>query len=407
MEITETDKGVCVQGFKAWGVRKEGYGVAVILSDTPANSAVMVTSNRVMAAPLKVTLEHSAKGVLRGIVANSGCANAFTGEKGIRDAWEMCRTAAAELGVDPRSLAVASTGVIGRYLNMPLVRSLIKKASSSLAGDAEATLTAARAIMTTDTVPKSISVKTTLDTGVEIEIGGIAKGAGMIAPKLQSPSNHATMLAFITTNAYIPKNMIGSILEEAVEQSFNRIIVDGDTSTNDMVVLLANGLAGNARLEDNIQDALNYSLRELAKMLLKDAEGATKLFEVRVKGAKNKRDAVLAARAIVGSNLVKTAVFGGDPNWGRIIAAAGYSGAEFNPDRISLILSNDKVEATLIDKGKVVALPGSKELTLAGKVMKAKEMKIILDFGEGDCEGVAYGCDMGYEYIKINSEYTS
>lgn len=405
MEIT--DRGVCLKGFKAYGVREKGYGLAVILSDRPANSSIMVTSNRVMAAPLAVTMEHASKGTLRGVIANSGCANAYTGEKGIEDAREMCRAAAAELGVEPVSLAVASTGVIGRPLDMPLIKSLIAKTVSSLGKSPQASLAAARAIMTTDTKPKNISVKTRLGTGEEIEIGGIAKGAGMIAPDLRPASAHATMLAFITTDAYVPRDKIHSFLKEAVAQSFNLAVIDGDTSTNDLVVLLANGAAGNREVDDNFQDALNFVTRELAKMIVKDAEGATKFFEVRVTGARSREGASLAAKAIAGSNLVKTALFGGDPNWGRIIAAAGYSGAEFDPENISLQISSKDTEARLIEDGRVLALPGSEELKKAGMVMKAKEVVVTLDFQEGGEEATAYGCDLGYGYIKINSEYTS
>jgi glutamate N-acetyltransferase/amino-acid N-acetyltransferase len=405
MEIT--DKGICLRGFKAYGVRKDGYGVAVILSETLANASVMVTSNRVLAAPLKVTLQHVSKGVLQGVVANSGCANAYTGEKGIEDAREMCRTAAARLGVQAESLAVASTGVIGRPLDMPLVKHLINKAAISLESGPEASLAAAKAIMTTDTKPKIISVKTRLETGEEVEIGGIAKGAGMIAPKLRLPLSHATMLAFITTDAYIPRDRIDSILKEAVEQSFNRTVIDGDTSTNDLVVFLGNGVAGNKDVDGEFQEALNFVTKALAKMLVKDAEGATKLLVVRVKGARRREDAVLAAKAIAGSNLVKTAVFGGDPNWGRIIAATGYSGAEFKPENLSLHISDKYTQTCLIEKGRVLALPGSEALINAGKVMKAEEIVMTLDLGEGGEEATAYGCDMGYDYIKINSEYTS
>ncbi len=405
MEITE--RGVCLRGFKAYGVREKGYGLAVILSDRPANSSIMVTSNRVMAAPLLVTIEHAAKGTLLGVVANSGCANAYTGEKGVEDAREMCRAAAAELGIDPETLAVASTGVIGRPLDMPLIKSLIKKTAGSLDESPESSMAAARAIMTTDTKPKSISVKTRLRTGEEVEIGGIAKGAGMIAPKLRPGTAHATMLAFLTTDAYVPQDRIHTILKEAVEQSFNITVIDGDTSTNDLVVLLANGAAGNREVDDSFQEALNFVARELAKMIVKDAEGSTKFFEVRVKGARSGEDASLAAKAIAGSNLVKTALFGGDPNWGRIIAAAGYSGAEFDPENISLQISSKDTTARLIEEGRVLALPGSEELKKAGKVMKAEEIVITLDLRDGGEEATAYGCDLGYGYIKINSEYTS
>jgi glutamate N-acetyltransferase/amino-acid N-acetyltransferase len=257
--------------------------------------------------------------------------------------------------------------------------------------------------MTTDRTHKMISVKTRLKSGEEVEIGGIAKGAGMIAPQLR----HATMLCFLTTNAFVPKEKINAMLKEAVEQSFNAAIVDGDTSTNDMVVLLANGLAKNQDVDENFQEALNFVTRELAKMLVRDGEGATKLIEIRVLNAGSREDAVKAGRAIARSNLVKTAFFGCDPNWGRIIAAAGYSGADFSPGSISLFLSDKSTEVCLIEKGRVLAFQGSKELEIAEEIMKAKEVIITLDLNKGEERATLYGCDMGYDYIKINAEYTT
>ncbi|MDP7561064.1 MAG: bifunctional ornithine acetyltransferase/N-acetylglutamate synthase, partial [Planctomycetota bacterium] len=335
-------------------------------------------------------------GELRGIVANSGCANAYTGEEGLADAREMCRLVARDLGVASRDLGVASTGVIGRHLNMKLIESLIKKASKNMRSSSAASLTAARAVMTTDRTHKTISVKTRLKTGEEVEIGGIAKGAGMIAPQLR----HATMLCFLTTNAFVPKKKINEMLKEAVEQSFNVATVDGDMSTNDMVLLLANGLAKNQDVDENFQEALNFVTRELAKMLVRDAEGATKLIEIMVLNARSGEDAVKAGRAIARSNLVKAAFFGGDPNWGRIIAAAGYSGADFNPDNISLFLSDENREVCLVEKGRVLAFQGSKDLERAEKIMKSSEVIITLDLNKGEESATLYGCDMGYDYIK-------
>lgn len=396
-----TKKGVCCEGFLAAGVRRGKYGVAIILSEKQANCSVMVTSNRVIAAPLIVTREHAKNRELRGIVANSGCANAYTGKDGIEDARKMCELAALELQVNPDDLAVASTGVIGRRLPMSLIESLTKKAAKNLKCSSAASLATAKAIMTTDRFPKMISVKTTLKSGEEVEIGGIAKGAGMIAPQLK----HATMLCFITTNAFVPKEKIDCVLEQAVEQSFNAAIVDGDTSTNDIVILLANGLAKNKDVDENFQSALNYVTRELAKMLVRDGEGATKLIEVNVVNAATKDDAVKVARAIARSNLVKTALFGGDPNWGRIIAAAGYSGAEFNPEEISLYLAAGKESVALVERGKVLAFHDV--LKKAEKIMKKKEIKVLLDLHMGSESATAFGCDLTYNYIKINAEYTT
>lgn len=396
-----TKKGVCSEGFLAGGARRGKYGVAVILSERQANCSVMVTSNRVIAAPLIVTIEHSKKGGLRGVVANSGCANAYTGEEGIEDAQRMCEIAARELRAKADELAVASTGVIGRRLDMGLIELLTKKAVKNLNCSGAASLAAAKAIMTTDAFHKAISVKTTLKSGEEIEIGGIAKGAGMIAPQLR----HATMLCFLTTNAFIPKEKIDSALKEAVEQSFNVAIVDGDTSTNDIVVLLANGLAGNIDIDENFQEALNFVTRELAKMIVRDGEGATKLIEIEVSNAASKEDAAKAARAIARSNLLKTAFFGSDPNWGRIVCAAGYSGASFNPDTISLHLAAGKEIVALVRDGKVLAFQGT--LKKAEKIMRKKEIRVLLDLNAGSESATAFGCDLGYEYVKINAEYTT
>jgi glutamate N-acetyltransferase/amino-acid N-acetyltransferase len=263
--MEETEKGICVQGFKAGGWRKGKYGVAIVLSEEQANCALAVTSNRLKAAPLLVSKSHAEEGRARGIVANSGNANAFTGREGLEDAERMCQLAAKELGLKAGDLIVASTGIIGRRLDMRAIEEGIKDVSKNLKATGDASLEAAKALMTTDKFPKMISVKTALKDGTEVEIGGIAKGAGMIAPDL------ATMLCFLTTNAYVPQEKMKSILKEAVDQSFNLTVIDGDTSTNDMVVLLANGLAGNGDVDENFQEGLNYVTRELAKMISKNA----------------------------------------------------------------------------------------------------------------------------------------
>jgi glutamate N-acetyltransferase/amino-acid N-acetyltransferase len=395
--MEETEKGICVQGFKAGGWRKGKYGVAIVLSEEQANCALAVTSNRLKAAPLLVSKSHAEEGRARGIVANSGNANAFTGREGLEDAERMCQLAAKELGLKAGDLIVASTGIIGRRLDMRAIEEGIKDVSKNLKATGDASLEAAKALMTTDKFPKMISVKTALKDGTEVEIGGIAKGAGMIAPDL------ATMLCFLTTNAYVPQEKMKSILKEAVDQSFNLTVIDGDTSTNDMVVLLANGLAGNGDVDENFQEGLNYVTRELAKMIAKNAEGATKFIEVTVRNAASEGDAKRAAKAIAGSNLVKTAMFGQDPNWGRIIAALGYSRAEFNSDKMSLYLN----EVCLVDNGKILAYEGSKVLEEARESLKGNEVKIAVDLAMGTSKATAYGCDLTPEYVKINAEYTT
>ncbi|MFQ6105510.1 MAG: bifunctional ornithine acetyltransferase/N-acetylglutamate synthase [Candidatus Hydrothermarchaeaceae archaeon] len=401
--MREIDKGVCVQGFRAGGVKKGKYGVSVILSKRVANCALMVTSNRVKAAPILVSMENAKAGRIRGIVANSGNANAYSGASGVENAREMCRRAAEELELSPENFIVASTGMIGRKMDMGTIAEHIETVSKNLDSSVEAAEEAARGIMTTDTFRKLVSVETKLEDGTRVEIGGIAKGAGMIAPDLK----HATMLCFITTNAYVPPGKIKTSLGIAVEQSFNMAVVDRDTSTNDMVVLMANGIAGNKGIDGNFQEALNYVARELAKMIVKDGEGATKYVEVTVRNALTIKDAKAAAKAVAGSNLVKTALFGGDPNWGRIIAAVGYSGAEIAPDKITLAIGDKRRKARIIDRGRVIAFKGTKELKKAENVLRRNEVYIDVDLGMGRRAATAYGCDMGYDYIKINSQYST
>ncbi len=396
--MKETDKGVCVQGFLACGVKDGKNGVALVMSEKDADCALMITENRVKAAPLKVSAEH-AVGKVRCIVANSGNANAYTGEEGLKDAKRMCEITANELGLKTEDVIVASTGVIGRRLDMDLIFEQIKKISKTLTNDAACSQKAAEAILTTDSAAKRISVSTTLKSGEEIEIGGICKGAGMIAPQL----NHATMLCFLTTNAHIPEEKIKKVLASAVENSFNQTVIDGDMSTNDMVVLLANGMAGNSDVDENFAQALNYITTELAKKMVRDGEGATKSFEVEVKNAKSEKDARMAARAVVSSNLVKTAIFGEDPNWGRIIAALGYSGADFDPDKVSLFIEG----ICLVRDGKILAFADTEELEQAKLALSSKEIKITADLNAGTHSATAYGCDMSPEYVRINAEYTT
>lgn len=396
--MKETDRGVCVQGFSAGGKKDGKCGFAIIVSEVDADCALMITENRVKAAPLLVSRKH-ASGKVRGIVANSGNANAYTGDEGLQDAMRMCEVAGSELGVSADEFIVASTGVIGRRLDMGQVESGIKEAAKTLKCSGDASLRAAEAIMTTDTKPKMVSVSVTLKSGEEVEIGGICKGAGMIAPDL----NHATMLCFLTTNANIPRDKVKKVLESSVEKSFNMTVIDGDMSTNDLVVLLANGMAGNSDIDENFTEALDFVTKELAKKMVRDGEGSTKVIEVLVKNAKSKADARKAGRAVVSSNLVKTAIFGEDPNWGRIIAAIGYSGAGFEPEKVSLFVGG----VCLVNGGKILAFADTEELKEAKKALASKEIKITADLDAGEYSATAYGCDMSPEYVRINAEYTT
>ncbi|MFQ6135575.1 MAG: bifunctional ornithine acetyltransferase/N-acetylglutamate synthase [Candidatus Hydrothermarchaeales archaeon] len=401
MEII--DKGICVQGFKAGGAKEEEYGLAMLLSEVEADCAIMITSNKIKASPLIVTREHVKNGKAWGIVANSGNANAYTGGEGLQDARKMCEMASRRFGLRAEDFIAASTGVIGRRLNLKIIEKMIDEVSEKLESSKKASLTAARGIMTTDTFPKTVSVRTKLKSGHEVEIGGIAKGSGMITPDL----THATMLCFLTTDAYVPKGKINKILEEAIERSFNMVVVDGDTSTNDMVALLANGLAENEDVDENFLEALNFVTLELAKMMAKDGEGATKYFEVDVKGALTRGDARRVAKAVTGSNLVKTALFGKDPNWGRIVAAIGYSEAEIEPDKISLFLNGGGKEVCLVNRGRVLAFQGTEELGMAKEILEADELEIIIDLGIGNEEATAFGCDLTLDYVRMNAQYTT
>lgn len=403
--MEKTDLGVCNKGFRAGGIRGIGggkYGMAAIVSERETTCSAMFTANRVRAAPLLVSMENLARGRIYGIVANSGNANAYTGREGLEDARRMAAIAAGELGLKPENLLIASTGVIGRRLDMGIVEEGVRALPAALGTDSGASLRAAEAIMTTDRSPKAASVRVELEDGTEVGVGGIAKGAGMIGPDLR----HATMLAFLTTDAVVPKADIDALLAEAVEESFNMTLVDGDTSTNDMVVLLANGAAGNKET-GGLEEGLEHVTRELARMIARNGEGATKLLVIRVEGAKSRGDARKAARTIGRSSLVKTAFFGGDPNWGRIVAAAGYSGAEFDPERLSLSLRSGGREAVLVEKGKVLAFQGTRELVAAEEVIKGEEVEVVLDLRQGGERATAYSCDMGYEYIRVNAEYTT
>ncbi len=397
MEII--DGGICaVDNVMASGVRNGKYGVALIVS-IGSNASLVFTSNKIVAAPVLITKKAVLDGKLSAIVANSGNANCFTGKEGIEDGKQMAKMVAEGLNFKLKDVAVASTGVIGRKMPMSLINHLIKKSLESLENSPQASKNAAEAIMTTDTFPKEFAVKTKLKSGETVKVGGIAKGSGMIAP------NMGTMLCFLTTDVKATPKQLKNALRKAVEKSFNMVVVDGDESTNDMAIIMANGESG--EIDENFQKALEFTCKELAKMIAKDGEGATKFMEVCVKGAISVEDARSAAKAVVGSSLVKTALFGGDPNWGRIVAAVGYSGAKIDEDSISVIIESDGIEAEIVEKGTVKAYDGSDELMVAEKIMKKKEIRITIDLGLGDYSATAYGCDLSYDYVRINAEYTT
>ncbi len=392
--------GICaVKEVLAAGACEDEYGVAVIICKD-SNASAVFTSNKVVAAPVKITRKAIGNGKLSAIIANSGNANCFTGDQGLEDGKNMAREVADELLLDVNDVAVASTGIIGRKLPMNIIKPLIGKAIERLDNSPKASTYAAEAIMTTDTFSKEFSVETELKNGKKVRIGGITKGSGMIAP------NMGTMLSFITTDVNASPNELQNALKKAVESSFNMVVVDGDESTNDTVVIMANGSSG-ADIDENFQEALEYVCSQLARMIAKDGEGATKFIEVEINGASTSNEARSAAKAVVSSSLVKTAFFGADPNWGRIIAAVGYSGADMDENIISVSLGSDKKTVKIVDSGIVNAYEGTKLLEDAEEIMKEKDIKITVDIGLGNGAATAYGCDLSYEYVRINAEYST
>jgi len=390
--------GVCaVRGVKASGCKEGKNGLAII---TGGGQAVGVfTTNNVTAAPVIVTRKHliESKQIL-AVVANSGSANAFTGPNGIEDAERVAESLARHLHIRTADVAVASTGVIGTPLNVSWIDSKIIEVLSTITDAADGSLEAARAIMTTDTTPKQIAVEVD-----GVALGGIAKGAGMIEPQL------STMLAFIYTDAPLTADVLQTCLKKAADLSFNMVVVDGDTSTNDTVLLITTGESSNDIDIDDFQNALNFVCVELAKMIARDGEGATKMMEVTVAGARNRADAIKAAKAVVRSPLVKTALFGADPNWGRIVTAVGYSGAFMEPEALSLALSDGKgTSVVLVENGLIRSVGADRleERALSG-IMNRKEISILVDLGVGAATATAWGCDLTDDYVRINAEYTT
>ena len=409
--ITVLEGGVTrVPGFLAAGVRagikRHGLDLMLIVNeDGPVAAAGAFTANLIKGAPLLVTMKHVKNGELAAVVANSGNANAYTGKRGLRDARRMARLVARLLKRRTGDIAVASTGLIGLCLPMRKIETGIRASVEELLNSREASLNAVKAIMTTDTTPKEIAVRVDLGDGTPVTIAGIAKGAGMIHPNLQT----ATMLAFIVTDAAVSPAALRAALQNSIDQSFNMINIDNETSTNDMVLALANGRAKNRRItlkhpDKRFQAGLDEVLTELAWMMAKDGEGASHLIEVQVKNARNKGDARRAALAVAGSNLVKAAIFGRDPNYGRVIAALGYSGASFDPSKLSLELVSDRGRVDLVKRGK----PRSwRAIGRARDLMRSKEIEIHVDLAAGKTCATAWGCDLTYDYVRINSRYTT
>lgn len=408
-EYSEIKGGVtAAKGFKAAstaaGIKYQGReDMAMIFSETPCECAGTFTRNRVKAACVKWDRELVTSGKkLHAVVINSGIANACTGEEGFM----ACRKTAAAvnkaLGVPEDSVAVASTGVIGMQLPVEKLEKGVEAMSTILSDSIEKGTEASKAIMTTDTVNKETAVRFTAG-GKEAVIGGMSKGSGMIHPDM------CTMLAFVTTDVSIDRNLMQKAVSEVIDESFNMITVDGDTSTNDTFMLLSNGLAGNEKIvsenEDYIsfKNALSTVCTDLAKKMAADGEGATKLFEAEVINAASKKDARTLARAVVSSNLSKAAIFGCDANFGRFLCAMGYSGAEFDEKDVELFIKSDKGEIRVFDRGVPIVFDEDKALD----IMKADRVTVFINMNGGSENATAWGCDLTYDYVKINADYRS
>lgn len=387
----------------AIGIKKGVKDLALISSDVPAIAAACFTTNVVKATSVLRNLDIINSGVkINGVAINSGNANACTGELGKKSNEEMAQAFAKELNVEENTILTASTGVIGATFPIEIVKAGIAKTASSLGNTRANALLAAEAIMTTDTYSKEVAVEVEIG-GKTVRIGGMAKGSGMIHP------NMATMLGFITTDVAIDVDLLKNILKEDVQTTYNMVSVDGDTSTNDTVVVLANGMAGNPVIKTQGEDyeifkeALHYVNERLAKDLVRDGEGATKFIEVNVKGAETTDDAKTVAKSVVCSSLVKSAMFGEDANWGRVLCAMGYSGVKFDPEKVDIVFESAKGSILLMDNGTPIVFDEEK----AADILSEKEIIVNVKISEGEAEAKAWGCDLSYDYVKINGDYRS
>ena len=401
--MKQIEGGVCAaRGFVANGVHcgirknKEKKDLALIFSQTPAKGAAVYTTNLVKGAPLRVTKAHLADGMARAVICNSGNANTCNAN-GIEIANQMCELTAAQLGIQPEEVLVASTGVIGQKLDIAPIAAGIPPLAAGLDCHSEP---AAQAIMTTDTAVKHAAVEFTVG-GVTCRLGGIAKGSGMIHP------NMATMLVFLTTDCAISAEMLQKALRGDVAETFNMLSIDGDTSTNDMVVVLANGQAGNAEIAAEGEDfavfmkALNTVTICLCRQIAADGEGATRLLECKVTGAPTLADAKLAAKSVVCSSLFKAAIFGADANWGRVLCALGYSGANIDVDKIEVAFRSPAGTITVCENGAGVDFSEEE----AKKILLEKEIEVLVDLHQGTAASAAWGCDLTYDYVRINGDY--
>jgi glutamate N-acetyltransferase/amino-acid N-acetyltransferase len=405
--MKEISGGVCAPiGFVAGGVHcgikasSSKKDVALIYSPKPCTAAAVFTLNKVQAASVQVSRKHIAGGKLRAIIANSGNANACTGQAGMDAAVRMARLAAAALSIEPHEVAVASTGVIGVPLPIAAIEGGIGALKQSLSIDGHTA--ALEAIMTTDTRKKEIALEIDIG-GKPVRIGAMTKGSGMIHP------NMATLLTFITTDAAIAGDALDATLRRAVNRSLNRLTIDGDTSTNDMVVIMANGEAGNPPITVGSSDcetfavALEHACIALTRMLARDGEGATRLITVTVSGAASEEVAETLAKSVASSSLVKAALFGADANWGRVLCAMGYAGADFDPAQVGVRFKSGAGEIEVCANGETVSFSEEK----AKLILLQEEVEIDISVGQGNACASVWGCDLTYDYVKINGDYRS
>lgn len=404
MEVINNGTVTSAKGFKAAGItaglKKSGKkDLALIYSEHKATAAAVFTQNLVKAAPILLDMENIKSDNIQAIIVNSGNANACTGEAGYQNAVKMTEIIAGKLGLKSNEVLVESTGIIGVQMDMDKVESGLEKITKELSVDGG--YNAGEAIMTTDTFPKNTAVKLIIE-GKEIIIGGIAKGSGMIHP------NMATMLSFLTTDVNIDKVLLQKAFSESTDNSYNMISVDGDTSTNDMSGILANGAAGNKKITDenskeykDFKEALDYVNKELAKSIAKDGEGATKLIEVLTKNAKTLKDARKVSKSVITSSLFKAAVFGSDANWGRILCAVGYSEADLIVEKIEIFIKGENNTVQVAKNGMGIKF----DEEAVKKILKEEKVGVLIDLNDGEFDATAWGCDLTYDYVKINADY--
>lgn len=405
LSYTEISEGVCAaQGFVASGVHcglrknKSKPDLALIYSETMCQAAAVYTQNKVKGAPIYVTQKHLENNQAQAIIINSGNANTCNPD-GEENALKMCQSIASQLNISEADVVVASTGIIGESLPIDLITTATPELAKQLSPQGNAQASAA--ILTTDTCEKEFALSFELD-GKKVQIGGISKGSGMIHP------NMATMLCFVTTDVAIEASLLQQALRDVTDETFNMISVDGDTSTNDMVTVLASGLAGNPEITDANSESyqafvqgLYVVLRELSRKIAQDGEGASKLLECQVTGAKDKNTARVVAKSVITSSLVKSAMFGQDPNWGRILCAIGYSEADFAIEKVQVDLASTKGRAMVCQNGTRAPF----DVPTLEAILTEEEIHIYVDLGEGNEEATAWGCDLTYDYVKINADY--